>query len=83
MPALLWWKATLRGAGSAIYLEIGFGNSDAAQPAASPAAGPVTSPTHGLLRSSRSGGSLSSSNGSELCGAVGGQCLYSVPTIHL
>lgn len=36
MPALLWWKATLRGAGSAIYLEIGFGNSDAAQPAASP-----------------------------------------------
>lgn len=47
MPALLWWKATLRGAGSAIYLEIGFGNSDAAQPAASPVTGPVTGSTHG------------------------------------
>lgn len=30
MPALLWWRATLRGAGSVIYLEIGFSNSAAA-----------------------------------------------------
>lgn len=50
MPALLWWKATLRGAGSVIYLEIGFGNSAAATArvtAAQPAASHATSPTHG------------------------------------
>lgn len=58
MPALLWRKATVRGAGSVIYLQIGFGSSaaatarvTAAQPAASPAASPATSPetspTHG------------------------------------
>lgn len=74
MPALLWWKATMRGAGSVIYLEIGFGSSAAVTArvtAAQPAASPATSPTLGLLRSSGSGCSLSSSNGSGLCGSVG------------
>lgn len=30
VPALLWWKATLRVPGTAIYLETGLGNSAAA-----------------------------------------------------
>lgn len=40
MSALLWWRATLRGAGSVIDLELGFGSSAAATAR-------VTSPTHG------------------------------------